>query len=136
VVDHFVEDKDGIQSQGVDINVVQIGHLFVMHHKLIILPVVMVVMEELEESDKDSVIRVDLVPVMQVIQVILTHVRTQVQRVWEMPEIVVSQEEHGELHHHPEVVPELRLSRRVQVSIKDYRVILSRAVSLMYDIIV
>ena len=127
-----MRDKDGIQSQGVDINVVRIGHLFVMHHRLIILPVVMEVMEELEESDKDSVIKVDPVPVMRVIPVILTHVQTQVQRVSEMPGIVVSQEEHGEFHHHPEVVPELRLSRRVQMSIKDYRLIRSRAVSLIH----
>jgi hypothetical protein len=100
------------------------------------LVVVMVVVEVMEESDKDSVIRVDPVPVMRVIVVILTHVRRLVQQVWVMPEIVVLLEEHGELHHHREVVPELRLPRRVQVSIKDYRVILSRAVSLMYDIIV
>ena len=96
----------------------------------------MVVLEVMEESDKDSVIKVDPDRVMQVIVVILTHVRRLVQIAVEMPEILVLQEEHGELHHHPEVVPDMQLSRRVQVSIKDHLAILSRAEFLMYDIIV
>ena len=96
----------------------------------------MVVLEVMEESDKDSVIKVDPDRVMQVIVVILTHVRRLVQIAVEMPEIVVLREEHGELHHHPEVRQDMQLSRRVQVSIKDHLAILSRAESLMYDIIV
>ena len=100
------------------------------------LPVVLVVLEVMEESDKDSVIRVDPDRVIVGIVVILTHVRRLVQQVSEMPEIVVLREEHGELHHHPEVKQDMQLSRRVQVSIKDHLAILSRAESLMYDIIV
>ena len=91
----------------------------------------MEVLEVVEESDKDSVIRVDPVPVILVIVVILTHVQTQVQVAVEILGIVVVQEEHGEFL--PEVVPDLRLRRRVQVSIKDYRLIRSRAASVIYN---
>ena len=126
-----MRDKDGIRIQRADMHVVQIGHLFVVDHHLIILVVAAEVLEVVEESDKDSVIRVDPVPVILVIVVILTHVGTQVQVAVEILGIVVVQEEHGEFRQ--EVVPELRLRKRVQVSIKDYRLILSRAESVIYN---